>query len=350
MPAVRVIPPHEPRGLYAATAALALILGPLAGLAVLRSTIPIPSSSPWNELTTVFLIPAIFITIFATRCQRRRPVFLTALLFGFCFWLSFIVAQDLAQPTSGGAQMLSGAWVGLLLAASIIAIITALAALALRWIIRCLLVLYIEQTGRLCPRCAYPVDVAAQPICPECGGPTAPPRPRRQFATAAHRAGRPSLIATLVILATAAAFVFARRGYPIHRFQSRLSPHQSTQPAGFIITTGPDGKTIQRTTPGAWIPFGSSPSRGVIAAYLVDDEPGLPAMQLRLTDRIAPRSFAAVSPEVRCSLNRSQAEWVIKHGVPKPLLDAVEAAAAGPAGNPDFIRRTEIDPAPYFPK
>lgn len=348
MPAVRVIPPHEPRGLYAATAAIALILGPLAGLAVLRRTIPIPSSSPWNELITIFLIPALFITAFATRCQRRRPVFLTALLFGFCFWLSFIVAQDLAQPTSGGAQMLSGVWVGFLLAASIIAIITALAALALRWIVRFLLVIYIEQTGPLCPRCAYPIDPAVQPICPECGSPTSEPPRRRRIARAGRVAGRPFLIATLVILATVAAFIFARRGYPIYRFQSRLSPHQSTQPAGFIVATGPDGQSIQRTSPGAWIPFDSSPSRGVIAAYLAEDEPGLPAMQLWVTDLIAPRTYAASSPSIACSLNRAQAESIIRDGVPDSLLKAMEIAATRPPGNP--TRCTEIDPTPHFPR
>lgn len=346
MPATRVIPVHNPRGLYAAIAALGIILGPIAGLLVLNTLfLRRLTTHPILEVVEVFIIPAIFIAAFATRCQRARPVFLTAFTFGFSYWLSFIIAQQLAQRDNSGSSLLTSIWVGFLFAASLIALITALAALLLRWLIRWLLVIYVEQTGLLCTHCAYPTNPALQTLCPECGKPLDPPPARDPFLTrffrSVRRAGRAALALVLIAFIAVAAATIARRGYGIHRFHRAVTGGEQVRPAGFIDGAAPDGTPIQRLTTGAWLPFPGDIVNGVIVAYLPDDEPGLPAAQLSVTTRPTPNTFMAVSPVITCSLNRAQAEAILRDGVPPSLLAAMRDASPGPA---------VIDPAPHFPR
>lgn len=351
MPSHRVIPVYEPRGLYASSAAIAILLGPPMGINELWGSVNSAAIGPWAQIAVVFLLPLVFIVIFATRCQRTRPVFLTGLVFGFSFWLSCIVAQQLAQPTVSGATLLGGLWVGFLVAAGSVGLITGLTALVLRWLVRFMLVIYIEQTGGLCWRCGYPTDPASQSRCSECGQSLGadPARPRFMVLMArVRRWARPTLVVLLLMFFGVAATVIARRGYSIHRFQSAFPADDAHRPGGFIQVAGPEDKTIQLWTAGAWAPFPASTSLGLIASYLPEDKPGLPAMQLRLTSRPAPNTFIAVSPEVFCSLDRAQADFIIRQGLPAGLVEAMQVS--GTPANGAFIERTEIDPTPYFPR
>ncbi|MCC6675520.1 MAG: hypothetical protein IT436_00115 [Phycisphaerales bacterium] len=333
---------------------MAMLLGPAGGWLVLFGP-SVPYVPEWvPEIATIFGAPLVFILGFACRCQRLRPVVLTAGLFGFTYWLSFIITQDLVQRTSAGAQMLSGAWVGFLFAASILAVLAGLFAVLARWLARFLLIIYIEQTGRLCPRCAYTIDPGIQAVCPECGAAAVPdPGPRRPLArarTAIRRFAHATLLIILLVYLAAMVTIIARRGYPIYRFQSSLTNDATARPGGFIAGVKPGGAAIETWAPGVWIPFPGSPSRGVIAAYIPDDRPGLPAMQLRMANRLGPNSFAEATPLVRSSLTRAQAELVIRDGVPASLLQSIEAASGGP---PDALpispgTAIDIDPAPHL--
>lgn len=352
MPSTRLIPAYRARGLYAATAMLGLVLGPIAGLIVLNSVLRRLTVAPWAEIAQVFIIPIIFITVFAMRCQRPRPVVLTALLFGFTYWISFITAQNLAQRTSGGASLLAGFWLAFLVAATSIAIISAIGAVFLRWLVRLFVVRYVEQTGELCRRCAYAVDAATQPLCPECGTPTAEPPARQRPITALLRAvrrhARLALAVVLLVEFVIAGFIIMKLGYPIHRFQSAVATEHPHYPPGSIAGLTPDGRSIIRQTAGAWVAFPGSTTQGIIAGYLPDDEPNLPAMQLAVYSHTGPHIYFAISPEVICSLNRAQAESVIREGIPTALLQAMEAAVQRNAAQPSRANRTEIDASLYF--
>lgn len=352
MPSTRLIPPYRARGLYAATATLGLVLGPIAGLIVLYSALRRLTTTPVTEIAQVFIIPVIFITIFAMRCQRLRPVFLTALLFGFTYWISFITAQNLAQRTSGGASLLAGFWLAFLIAAASIALMSAIAALLLRWLVRLFIVRYVEQTGQLCHRCAYAVDPATQPLCPECGASTTEPptrgRPLTAFLQAARLYARPALAIVLLLELAIDGFIIANRGYPIYRFQSAVATEHPYYPGGSIEGLTPDGKPFIQQTAGAWVAFPGSTTQGVIAGYLPTDEPGFPAMQLSVYNHSGPHIYFAVSPEVICTLSRAQAESAIRDGLPESLLKAIEAAVQSNTAQSSRADRTIIDPAPYF--
>lgn len=350
MPAVRVIRAYETRGVYALTAAVGLITGCIAAPLLMTRPFAPPGPSVAYDIACVFIPPAMFMLIFAMRCQRKRPVFLTGFLFTFCYWLTVITAMDLLSEQSGGAQLLSGIWVAFLVVSSAAGLIAGLAALSLRWILRTFAFRLIEQTGRLCPRCAYAIDPATQPVCPECGSAMSGVNLGRTSARPAREVGRPLLIVVLLGFLATSAVIITHRGYPIYRFQAALDAF-GERPAGSIY----DAQQIPRTNStsvravaGAWIPFPPSllgdDYFGVLASYLPEDEPGLPAMQLILAVRAPARTYTETNPRVICSLDRDQAEFVITNGIPIELLAAFQTT---PSYKRDYII---IDPAPYFPK
>lgn len=355
MAPVRVIPPFRCRGLYAATASLAIVLAAAQTGLMQVNAVSQLRASLIAELAVTLGPPFVFVLAFAALSQRRTPVLLSAFLFGFIHLLTLIITGSLAAASDRGSSLLTSTLLAMLAVSCISGVITALFALVIRWLARTFVVTLAEQTGQLCTHCGYTVDPASLPVCPECG--LAPDfgrvRLRRLHAAGdmLRRRARPTLVSLLTLLAAATAVTVGTSGLKLDRFRRAVNRDGSSSSAsGLIESTGPEGYR-QRWVVGAWKPGPNSPGLGVIVAYDPSAGPDDPVMQIRAATRttIGPAAYSMTNLPVVCTLTRAQAEQVLQHGLPDALLEAMLAAAGSQPG-PRAVASEVIDPTPYFPE
>jgi hypothetical protein len=311
-----------------------------------------------------FLLPlALLGFILSRRADRRLLTVLAGAAAGTTFSIAMTVIEVARRFPSGVTYLLSPT---VLMVTGICAAIGAVVCLAVRWTVRTFLLVIVEDDGSYCLRCGYQIGPAAAApaitVCPECGAPRDPARyqrarPIRAF-DRARRAARPT-VAILAAVAAIAVAVTLHRAAPVTRFLVRFDAltNYRNQVGGWITdwdsvgpSTFPSCKAvgvIQRLSDG----IGTS----LLIYYAPDAPHGLPPMQIVLAVESNGPLGSAISygtPYVVCDLDAAQAEHVIRHGLPAPLIAEFLAAStrgwspATTASWPPPIQR--IDPAPLF--
>jgi hypothetical protein len=209
-----------------------------------------------------------------------------------------------------------------------------------------------EGDGTACWWCLYEHNSPGATLCPECTRPLDESQCRIRWvhllgAWCQRRRLWLNIPAALVALCLVVAYVAVNR---------RPRPEADAFVAQFEkigeVTPG-----FMRPTPSATPVAGvgalietSAPPRVVWVVYLARDVAGLPAMQLQVHFRMGGLigdTFREASPRVLCDLDRGQAEWIIAHGLPAGLTEAMASRASpGWSTGADVT----IDPRDYLPR
>jgi hypothetical protein len=376
-----IVPPFRPKG----TLPLAAIVGGvvcsgllLAAEAVRRALSSAPSSAPaaiawWvATLAMAYLGPLVLLSLaLSRRADRRWLTFFAGITAGTALPISLTAIEIGRGPPCAVGDNLDLS-VPVVIAAC--AAIGGVVCLIVHWLAHTFLFTVVEDNGSYCLRCGYQIgDPSVTPpaitVCPECGAPRELARHQRarpiRLFDRARRAARPALaILAATMLIVVAGTVY--RAAPIVRFLARFGVLGGlrNQAPGPITAWGASGPNyaIACDAAGAIQRFDEGWGKGVILVvrFAMDPPHGLPPMQIMLAvESMGPgeRSISYGAPYVFCDLDGAQAEYVIDHGLPAPLVAEFRAAstrgwtptpAPGPAGRsqPPIVR---IDPTPYFP-
>jgi hypothetical protein len=329
----RVVPP-PPRGLLYFAASAGALCGVVSSVATMSGVFP-QSWGPWPSVAVGFGPVVLFVAIVASVTQRRSLVFLSA----FCFVPAEVfvgqIAQVLLWKTDGGASIFSLRMVEAAIGSAVFGAGAGLLALGLRWFVRWIVVTFEEQDGSLCWRCGYRLGSPRIQRCPECGTPAAFHRYRfgrtlapLWWACARSRVGS---VALLVVLLSAGSWMFVANGGPgTLRFVRRIGTERGSELTfGWMYDVEKPSPYAGRPVPAVWRPFAGQRDHGLLVCYLPDDETGLPATQIWLGIQIGPadsRGLGAATPAVLCELDRAQADWVLRHGLPDPLVAGFQEA------------------------
>jgi hypothetical protein len=380
--AVKLVPPFSPRGLYL----LSIILGSVFGLAInkeerwglqlarsefIHGHLAPAQANLVGPLVTIVaaFVPAFLIGLWLScLSQRRAQIALAAALTGTAQVLVALLAGQVLWSDHGGTDWRDWPPIAYLINLSIIAGVSALTALLVRWLIRSLLFTVVEQDGTRCSRCGYRLGAPTITTCPECGAPSDTSRP--SFARL-HRVStwlqrRSPLLASVlvVLLVVQLAVTVSRRTIPALRFRSAFPCQDNTGP-GVIIPFPPSPGTSDASCAASWLPFPNDSSRALVIFYVPDHLSPLPAMRLAVAATPTPLAPTALpgphlnfgSPEIGCDLPRDIAERVILTGIPPALVQALAdeadrsnwTPATAPLGIFSATTRTHwIDAGPYF--
>ncbi len=210
-----------------------------------------------------------------------------------------------------------------------------------------------ESDGSECWRCLYQSNNPDASVCPECGRPLDESQCRFRWL---HRFGgwcqrrrawvRSAAAVAVLILFCAYVTVNRRSSPEADAFVARFRPIGKIT-AGFMRAT-PQSTPVAGL--GAIINT-STPNLIVWVVYLPHDVPGLPSMQCVVQVRngsfLGGESFTEAMPRVYCNFDRREADWVIAHGFPHEVIEALDKRST-PAMTigPDVV----IDPKTVLPR
>src|SRR5437899_5170065 len=182
--AIKVVPPLSPRGLYL----LFIILGSGLGLVthdfenwafrlsnsdfIRHHLTPFQADlvDPLAGAAVIFF-PAFLIGLWLSfLSQRRGQIALAAAISGATQILVSLFAGQVLWSVHGGVDWSGWPLFSFLVNVAIIAGMSALCALLVRWLVR-LRFTIVEQDGTRCSRCGYQLGSPAITTCPECGVP-----------------------------------------------------------------------------------------------------------------------------------------------------------------------------------
>ena len=290
-------------------------------------------------------VAAIAATAVLSRTGWRA--FATGAMFAVPHFLTVEVLDIVRDPNGVLAALLLKRWTALatLAACAVFTLAVGMLAVGSRWLRAQLLYACVEQDGTRCWRCGYQPGSESILVCPECGMAKGQgQRLARVFGSfdAVKRRAKPALIIVLVAAAgIIAVWVMQPRTRRLLAFYRRFD-----EPLGGHV----DGNGISVPCGGSWQGIDGRLGLGLWISYLPVDQPGVPAMELRLATMTSGSMGDAVNPvapEVSCALDRAQAEWVVAHGVPQALIQSLRAA---PAGGPATKGPTRIPAAEFFPE
>lgn len=353
----RVVPPLPRSGLLALSAAAGL-LSSIAADVLGKYAQSVPSKAGRSEVLLTllrlspFLGPGIaYVLLLSLATPRRSDVLKATAAFSLTFALGVNAMEVLLNPWfTMPLQDQCAPW---LITPALITLLYSGLALAVHWGISKTVLAPIEQTGSLCWRCGY--DAGDFKRCPECGREREQRTPfawRRLLNAAAARA-RTILGLLLVVLLTLACYRVWTYTMPAWRFQTCMKGAE--QIVGWLGTGSPISATGRVPALGVSVPFTAGASAGVAMSYSPSDVPKRPAMQVFVYEtrsNTAGRFFNPYNPPIWCDLDRAQAEYVTRHGLPAALVDEfkrqyeIAQIVKNGGGRPDQVR---IGGANFFP-
>jgi hypothetical protein len=342
---ILVAPPRIARGTYA----LAILAGSLTGIATrLATDLRRPHNNTfWLQIASTFGPEIIGLLLIAALARRRWIAFWTSLAFTTAHVLSNTVVEAMCDRSGVSGAMLLTSWSSLfiLAMAGAFGAVVGLIALAAYWLKSRLLLTIVAQDGSLCWKCGYDPGSRDIAVCPECGIKRGDGRRFARLFAVTDAIKKRSRFAVGVSMLIAAAVVSVWATQPrIRRVASFYSRFRD--PLGGYIET--EKGTLNCA--GSWLGFSSGTGPGLWISYQPDfDTQSRPAMKIRLSQKSNSGmgdAIAPLQPTVDCELDRAQAEWVIRHGLPDSLLRAFRDAL--PEGTPTGPAR-RIPAAPHVP-
>lgn len=373
----RVVPRFESRGLWA----VALLIGVGFGVVMTAGLDPFAEWAVrrWPVAGIVLVVHAVVLPWLAlgvllgrTACRVRTCIGLAVIMN-----VGVVVASLLGslRHTPGfGAQAgvpIPNWRIGLGFVATTAIVVAAI--LLGRWIGRLLFGAPIEQTEppRLCWQCGYECGEAER--CPECGTVRAESRPRGRIEQGvwrlARRAAAPVLVIAAVAWAGYAAWRVGADYLPTRAYLRMFDGEKGWRPAYAHIdllhgakASGTGGRYFNSIGRTQELEDGSG--RLIQVSYWAIAPAGLPVMQVRIcAEATLPLGWPPTAERfvdwgtpgtIVADLNREQADYVIRNGLPRGLVGAIVAKAdevgwkAGVGMNNMGGQRIVIDPAPYF--
>jgi hypothetical protein len=379
--AVKVVPPFSPRRLYLFSAVLGCGFGLIMQREetwtfrlmgsdfVQRHLSPVQASILGTSFAIILaFIPAFLIgLILACFSQRRAQAALAAAIVGTVQILVSLLGDEVLWSYHGGADWGDWPLFSFLINVAIIAGVSALCALLVRWLVRSLLFTIVEQDGTRCSRCGYQLGGPTITTCPECGAPADTARlsfSRLHRLTAWLQRRSPIFAAIFVVfLAIQLPVTIYRRTLPTCRFLAAF-PIRDNVGQGSMSEYPPPPDRHDSSCLASWVPFPNESLRGIIVLYVPDSRSTMPAMRLCVAATPTPRPPDAPplptlnfgTPEVGCELPRDLAERVIREGIPPALIKALADEAdrakwtptTAPTGFFTAVQPNWVNPAPFF--
>ncbi len=279
-------------------------------------------------------------------CLSQRRILVLASGYAFCFGAVFVGSIRVLAMTGGTTTVGLSTLALLCIMSLIIAFLGSALALIVCAIVRTVFVVVLEQDGSLCPSCGYTLMPRDVPRCSECG--TDPRRPQAgrggvaQLIDVVYRRSRYITIIALIVAATMLLYQRLAVLGPMQDFRDHFMRGEPTYHFVHMISDNYHQDNVTWSAQGHLQILSDDPTRALLIIYAPGAWPPQPTMQIRLNWTFnVPAGFPTTSvdglPAVMANLDRKQAKFVIKHGVPPTLINALLEAtseAGWPAQRP----------------
>ncbi len=279
-------------------------------------------------------------------CFSQRRILVLASGYAFCFGAVFVWGIRVFAMALGTTSVDLFTLALLCIMSLFIAFMGGAFALIVCAIVRTMFVVVLEQDGSLCPSCGYTLMPRDVPRCSECG---TDPRQHQagrggvaQLIDVVYRRSRYITIIALIVAATMLLYQRLAVLGPMQDFRDHFMRGEPTYHFVHMLSDNYHQDHVTWSAQGHLQILADDPTRALLIIYAPGAWPPQPTMQIRVNWTLnAPAGFPTTSfdglPEIMANLDRKQAKFVIKHGVPQTLINALLEAtseAGWPAQRP----------------